>query len=392
MSRGIGQTRQMRVARSLYLALFALTASLGVVFALLARLQEEVGFGNAALGPIAGAAFFSSVAAQLGLAPLADRGRARSLLLSAVVAAALGSFWIAFAGSVWELVAARLLAGLGIGTFQPAARAVVAAIDPSRAGARLGRLTAVETTGFVAGPVIGAAAQQLWGLDAPFILLGVLTVAVIPGLIRMPLPVLAGGATERRWVVTRQVLGRREAAAAVLLGGALFLPAGMYEAIWARFMADLGASTLFVGISLTMYGIPFAITAAVAGGYIDRVGPRRAMRVALIVIVPLTIIYGQLRSPWILITLAMIEAVGNGLGLPASQTAMAAVTGPGERATGQGLVAAAGQIGAGVAALLAAPLYAGPGPGATFATVALLVAVLGVIGLRLSGERPVRAA
>jgi hypothetical protein len=88
----------------------------------------------------------------------------------------------------------------------------------------------------------------------------------------------------------------------------------------------------------------------------------------------------------------MVEAVGNGVGLPASQAAMVAATAETERAAGQGLVAAASQIGAGLAALAAAPLYAGPGPGASFAAVALIVALLGGAGLALArpagGARP----
>jgi len=377
----------MRAARSIYLALFVLTASFGVVFTLLAELQDELGFADSMLGLIAGAAFISSVAAQLWLAPLADRGRARALMVGAVGVAGIASLWIAVSTNVTELVAARLLAGVGIGAFQPAARAVMSAADPSRAGERLGHLSAVETAGFVSGPIIGAIANEIWGLDAPFILLGVMLGLLLPALASVPLPEVRTPPSERRLVIAKKIVTRREALAAILLGGALFLPAGMYEAIWARFMQDLGASTLFVGVTLSMYGIPFALTAAFAGRYIDRYGPWRATRIAILIIVPLTIIYGQLRSPWLLMILAMFEAVGNGAGLPASQAAMAAATGEGERAAGQGLVAAAGQIGAGIAAFLSAPLYAGPGPGATFATVAIIVAVLGAVGLRLGQSR-----
>lgn len=371
----------MRIARSVHVGLFALAASLGVVFALLARLQDELGFADAALGVIAGAAFFSSVAAQLWLAPLADRGRARRLMVGAVVVAAAASVWFAVATTVVEMVAARVLAGAAFGAFQPAARAIVSAADPGRAGARLGRLAGVETAGFVCGPILGVGVYQLWGLDAPFLVLAGLLVALVPSLWGAPLPETGDVPHLPRLTVARTIVARREALAAVVLGAALFLPAGMYEAVWARFLEDLGAGTLFVGVTLTMYGVPFALTAAVSGRWIDRLGPWPVARVALLVIVPLTLVYGQLRSPWLLMALAMVEAVGNGAGLPAAQAAMAAVTGDGERAAGQGLVGAAGQIGAGLAALLAAPLYAGPGPGAMFASVALVVAGLGLAGL-----------
>jgi DHA1 family bicyclomycin/chloramphenicol resistance-like MFS transporter len=380
----------MRGLRSLYLALFTLTASLGVVFALLASLQDDLGFATSTLGIIAAAAFFSSVVAQLWLAPLADRGHTRVLIIAAVVVAAAASLWFALATTVIELVLARLVAGIGIGAFQPAARAIVSSADPKRAGERLGRLAAVETAGFVSGPVLGAALNEVWGLDAPFIFLAIALILVVPGLARTRLPEIERPQVQSRLVVARAIIGRRQALAAILLGAALFLPAGMYEAIWARFLEDLGASTLFVGITLTMYGVPFAVTAAVAGRFIDRYGPWKAMRFALIIVVPLTIVYGQLTSPWLLLALAMVEAVGNGAGMPASQAAMAGSTSAGEQAAGQGLVAAAMQIGAGSAALLAAPLYAGPGPGVTFAAVALIAGVLGAIGLWL--VRPVTAS
>ncbi|MBF10638.1 MAG: hypothetical protein CMC63_00175, partial [Flavobacteriaceae bacterium] len=182
-----------------------------------------------------------------------------------------------------------------------------------------------------------------------------------------------------------RILSRREALGAVLLGAALFFPAGMYEAIWARFMEDLGASTLFVGVSLTMYGIPFAIVASMAGKFIDRAGPWRAALFAVSIIIPMTVIYGFLASPILLMVLAMFEALGQGVGSPACHAAMVAATDENERATGQGLVAAASSIGAGIAALLAAPLYAGPGPEVTFIIVAGVVLILSSFAFRLSG-------
>ena len=373
----------MNVPRSLYFATFTLTASIGVIFGLIASLQDELGFANSALGLIAGASFFAGFVGQLWLAPLADRGKTKSLLVGAVTAAALGTIWFAMAASVWELIAARALTGLGFGAFIPAARAVVANVDPSRAGERLGRLAAIETSGFVTGPAIGAALNEIWGLDAPFIFLSIVLISMLPGLTRIKLSVEKALPQGSRLITARAVLCRREAVGAILLGAALFFPAGMYEAIWARFMEDLGASTLFVGISLTMYGIPFAFTASTAGKVTDRIGPWRAAGFGLSIIIPMTFIYGFLTSPWLLMGLAMIEAIGQGVGAPACQAAMVKATDESERATGQGMVGAAGTFGAGVAALIAAPLYAGPGPEMTFIIVAVVVAVLGFLAFRL---------
>jgi len=367
--------------------MFSLTASIGVIFGLIASLQDDLGFANNALGLIAGASFFAGFIGQLWLAPLADRGKTKSLLICAVIAAALGTIWFAVASSVLELIAARALTGLGFGAFAPAARAVVANIDPSRAGERLGRLAAIETSGFVTGPVIGAALNEIWGLDAPFIFLSIVLICMLPGLTKIQLSVERALPRGSRLVAARAILSRREAVGAILLGAAMFFPAGMYEAIWARFMEDLGASTLFVGISLTMYGIPFAFTASTAGKLIDRIGPWRAAGFGISVIIPMTFFYGFLTSPWLLMGLAMVEAVGQGVGSPACQAAMVKATYESERATGQGMVGAAQTFGAGLAALIAAPLYAGPGPEETFMIVACVVAVLGSAAFLLGRSR-----
>jgi len=375
----------MPIPKSIYVAIFTLTASIGVVFGLIASLQDDLGFADGILGLIAAAAFFSAVVAQLLLAPLADRGHTKILMAGAIMIAASGSLWFAVASSAWELILARLLTGLGIGAFAPAARAVVANADPSRAGERLGRLTAVETSGFVAGPVVGAFINEIWGLKAPFLTFFCALVLILPSLLRVKFPSPPVKSKVSRTDSVFVILRRKEALGSILLGAALFFPAGMYEAIWARFMEDLGASTLFVGVSLTMYGIPFAITASMAGKFIDRSGPWLAAVFAVVIIIPMTVIYGFLASPILLMALAMFEALGQGIGSPACHAAMVAATDENERATGQGLVAAASSIGAGIAALLAAPLYAGPGPEVTFIIVAGVVLVLSLIAFRLNG-------
>ncbi|OUV77205.1 MAG: hypothetical protein CBC90_06240 [Acidimicrobiaceae bacterium TMED130] len=375
----------MPIPKSIYVAIFTLTASIGVVFGLIASLQDDLGFADGILGLIAAAAFFSAVVAQLLLAPLADRGHTKILMAGAIIIAALGSLWFAVASSAWELILARLLTGLGIGAFAPAARAVVANTDPSRAGERLGRLTAVETSGFVAGPVVGAFINEIWGLKAPFLTFCCALVLILPGLLRVKFSSPPVKSKVSRTDSVFVILRRKEALGSILLGAALFFPAGMYEAIWARFMEDLGASTLFVGVSLTMYGVPFAITASMAGKFIDRSGPWLAAVFAVVIIIPMTVIYGFLASPILLMALAMFEALGQGIGSPACHAAMVAATDENERATGQGLVAAASSIGAGIAALLAAPLYAGPGPEVTFIIVAGVVLVLSLIAFRLNG-------
>ena len=55
------------------------------VFVLLPELQAELGLSTASLGPVAGASFLAAFLAQLLLAPLADKGGERLLLVGALI-------------------------------------------------------------------------------------------------------------------------------------------------------------------------------------------------------------------------------------------------------------------------------------------------------------------
>ncbi len=370
------------MSRLIHVGLFAIAASIGMVFALLAEIQDAHHLSSSNLGFIAAVSFFAAVGSQITLASLADRGHAKHLMLGAVAAAAVGVLGFALATTAWQFILARALSGLAFGAYAPAARALVSASDPSRAGARLGSLAGLETTGFIVGPGIAAGIVEFTNLDVPFVLMAIILVAILPFLARVEIAESTTAPAHRSsssGVIS--ILRRRSALAAVILSAALILPAGMYEAIFARFMTDIGADTWFIGLSLSLYGIPFALTAPFAGRAADRLGPLRTIPISVAVIVPLTIIYGHLTRPGLVMTLAMMEAVANGAAMPAVQTLMASATNDGERALGQGLAAAAGEMAAGFAALASAPLYETHGPEATFLMVGITVLALAGIGL-----------
>jgi MFS family permease len=369
----------MTVSRFVHVGLFSVSASVGMVFALLAELQDEHGLSTSSLGLIASMSFFAAVVGQIGIAPLADRGHARTVMVVAVLTAAVAAGGFMVATSAWQFVVARGVAGLAYGAFSPAAQAVVSAADPARAGQRLGSLVGVQTAGFIIGPGIGVAILDITGsTDAPFLVLLVLLLAITPRLATMSINEVSRN-TQR--VPVRVILARRDALAAVILTAALVSPAGLYEAIWARYLTDLGASTLFIGGSLTLYGIPFVLAAPYGGKLADRIGPLRLAPISFVVIIPLTAVYGTIATPGALMSLAMIEAVANGAGMPAAQSLMASATSETERATGLGVAAAAGQVGAGLSALVAAPLYDAQGSGVTFMIFAVVIGVLGALGL-----------
>jgi MFS family permease len=356
----------------------ALDASGSMVFALLADLRAEHGLDTWHLGLISASAFLANVTAQLTLAGLADRGRARLLMRLGLVLAVSGNLLFAFGDTVVVFVVGRLLGGLGSGAFFPAARAVAAARDPANLGQNLGRVAAANLVGFTVGPVVGTVLAELAGLRAPFLVAALVAGSSLALLGGLHIPDSLGATGTRERVLAVDLLRLRPVAIAAALAVALFVPIGMYDALWSQYLSDRGAGTTFVGISMAAYGIPFALLAPAGGRLADRVGPMRCALVGLAVSAPMTWAYGILALPWAIAAASIVEACVQAVTFPATQAAMARACPPGRLAAGQGLAGALQQLAAAAMALVAAPLYGATGSVVTFGVAAALVAVIGL--------------
>jgi MFS family permease len=372
-----------------FVATFFVAAGGGLIFPLLAELQEAHDLPTWGLGVISALFFAGAVCGQLVLAPYADRGHTRRLLVIGAVLSVVAMLMFAFSSQLWQFSVARLLSGLAAGSFLPAVRATLVRSDPFRAGHLLGRYTATETGGFVFGPVIGTGLFALWGLAAPFLVVAVILAGVTVLVARAAVPTAAGGPTgdaevDRAAAVMppgglRSTLGLlriRGVVVAVTLELAVFLPVGIYDSLWARYLQDKGATTIFVGIGLTLYGIPYVIWAPRGGKLADRLGPVRSATIGMIIVVPATALYGLLAAPVAITALALVEAFGNATAVPGAQTAMARSCPPDRLAAGQGLSGSISLLAAGAAAGVAAPVYEAVGPEVLFVGAAVLMGLL----------------
>jgi predicted MFS family arabinose efflux permease len=285
----------------------------------------------------------------------------------------------ALSNDLWQFTFARALSGLAFGCFAPATRSIVARLDADNVGRNLGRLASTELGGFITGPVIGATFASAFNLDAPFWVLAVVVAIVLAAIARRPIPgdVPTEALTSTSSGIALDLLRYREVVVATLLALALILPVGIYDSLWSRYLQDRGASTLFIGITLTMYGVPFIALASRGGRLADRTGPFHAAFVCLVLVSPLIALYGVITIPIVIVSVALVEAIVQAVAVPASQAAMAIACPPERLAAGQGLAGAAGQAGAGVVALVAAPVYESAGPGFLFAAAAVATLALG---------------
>jgi len=378
-----------------FVGTFFVAAGGGMIFPLLADLQEVHHLPTWGLGVISAMYFVGAVSGQLVLAPYADRGHTRRLLMIGAVLSVLTMVMFALSSELWQFSAARLLSGLAAGSFLPATRATLVRAAPERAGHLLGRYTGTETGGFVFGPVIGTGIYALWGLSAPFLVVAVALGAVTVLLARAVVPPAAArvgdsggdgdgipadpGVTVHGLFSSFELLRIRGVVVAVLLELAVFLPVGIYDSLWARYLQDKGATTVFVGIGLTLYGVPYVLWAPRGGRLADRLGPVRSATIGMLVVVPATAIYGLLAAPVAITAVALMEAFGNATAVPGAQTAMARSCPPDRLAAGQGLSGSISLLAAGAAAGVAAPIYEAAGPEALFVGAALVMALLVVV-------------
>jgi MFS family permease len=359
-----------------WIELLAATAAVGiansVVFSLLSDLQDRYGFRDSSLGLIAGAGMVVGFVGQLLLAPLADRGHSKRLLLWGLAAAVAGSLLFAASSTLIGLVVARAVVGLSNALFLPAARAIAASMSPDGVAERLGRLGGVELAGFVTGPIIGAVLVGPLGVRWPFLVCGMAALAALIALAPRSLP--APPISEGGQRLSIDLLRLRPMQVGVLLNVALFFPVGMYDAILDRYMTDRGASNVVIGIGFLMYGIPFALLASIGGRLADRRGAFQVSIAALVLVVPLTAIYGVISAPAVMLIVFAVEGSVQALGVPAAQSVVAHAAPVGRAAAAQGVTGAMNLLGATVSAFSAPAIYQAWGPGVAFSIAGGIVA------------------
>ena len=354
---------------------FGVPVSNSMIFPALSDLQDRYGFSDAGLGYIAASGFLASLIVQLTVAPLADRKSPKVMVLSGLVLAATGSVMFAFGGSLAAFVVARAVAGASLGTSGPALRALAANIDRSRAAERMARLRGVEIAGFTGGPLIGALLITPFGLRGAFLIFAGIAATMLLVVSRQDLPRLPSTSESRR--PSFELLRIRRVRAAVLASTTLFLPVGIYDALWDRYVTDMGGNNLQVGLTFLLFTVPFIVFGATGGRLVDRRGAERMVIVGIALMVPLVWVYGLLPTSELLVAFAIVEGLISSISTPSAQSLMAKVAPHGRASAAQGLQASGDLVGATIMSFVAPWMYGEHGPATTFGFAALLMAAMG---------------
>lgn len=276
---------------------------------------------------------------------LSDRFGRRPVLLISLTVMALDYVVMALAGSIWLLLAGRIVGGVAAAT-QSTATAFIADISrPEDKSKNFGLVGAAFGIGFVIGPLIGGVLGEL-GPRAPFYAAAVLaTFNLVLGYFVLPETVTDRIRRPFSWAranplgafrhITALPGLKRYLALFFLYEFAFFV----YPAIWAYFTrAQFGWEPGMVGLSLGLFGVAIAV---VQGGLIRWIIPTFGESA--------TILYGFVFNFCAFLALATVSSGAMALILtpltalgavvtPALQGQMSRTAGPDQQGELQGLV------------------------------------------------------
>ena len=346
------------ISKHRLIGLYALTAVLmvgyGAIFSLLAEIRNTFGFSATGVGFIGAAAFISGFIAQLGLSRYADLGYGSLMMKAGLLFCIAATAWMVFADSLPEWIASRGALGFGAGMVRPAIKRLVFIDNPANAGYALGVLAAYETAGFLIGPVIAAFVNTWFGLSETFVLLTILLIIVFPLVVGVHVP---AAKTPPGKAILLELIKLPAMQSCLAMGAAFWITMGVFEVIWAIFLSDLGATQIFIGLSMSLFGLPMVFISPRAGSLAQRRGPLRVAILSIGVAILCMFSYGFIDNIWVICIPLCIHAIADAFTMPATQFAVARASGEDAIASGQGLFGAIGMLIAAVTASAGGWLY-----------------------------------
>jgi MFS family permease len=306
----------LRIVQALVLAEFLQGLGASAVLPLLPLYLRHHGTSVAVVGTVMGAYFVAGVFTQYGAGHLADHTGHRGVILGGLATYAVASVCFALPVGAGGYIVLRALQGTGAGAVQVAGLALVGVVVPA---AGRGRAFAVVFAAQLAGMAIGPLAGSAAGVDNLrwlFIATAILTLsAAIP---------VAGGTPRARvhgedqrsapLALTQPLVGL------LLIAVTSGLIVGVYESCWSLLMNSRGAAAWQIGLSWTLFAMPFALFSPIAGRLADRLDRRWLAGTAVVASSGFAVLYPFLTSVPLLVGLGSLEAIGVAIAIPAAQS------------------------------------------------------------------------
>ncbi len=333
----------VRLIRTLTVTVFLEWLGATSIVPMLPVYIRHLGGTDLLAGMVMASFFAAGVLFQYPLGRLADRIGRKPVLVGGLVVYGLASF--AFLAPIAPAMAILLrgLQGLGAGASAIAALAMVSgAVAVERRGRAFASVYGAQISGMAVGPLIGAivGANHMWIM---FLGSGVVAfVACIPALRVVESPeeaALRDARTNDDGTVARlaKVRWTRSMSGAMIAGAALGLTTGVYDICWTLLLVSRGAAGWQIGISWTLFSVPFVVAARPSGWLADHMDRRFLVLGGLGLAMAFCATYPFISAVPVLIVLGATEALGFAAALPSLQSLLTQGSEPTETGRIQGL-------------------------------------------------------
>lgn len=386
-------------------------------------LQELGDFDPATVAWLAGIAQTCGALAMALTAPIwgamGDKVGRRAMLLRSMFAGAVVLSLMAFVGAAWQLIVLRTIQGMLTGTVSAATVMVATIVPKERAGSSLGLLQTFVWSGNAVGPLLGGLIADFAGYRATFPITGILLLAAgilvlffvkehktpaLPPRSASP-PAETVAPADSATAAMDQPSPSRESAApkppqpgifaslasvvndrrylallglvfAVQFAGAIVQPV---LALYVQsIVSDLSRVAFTTGLIVGVSSLASALSSALAGPVVDRIGAGRALRICFIGAFVFTLPQVFVNQEWELLLFRTLSTIFAGGAIPAINALIANNTDRSRLGAMYGLsssVTSAGMAGGPLVGSLVASTL---GFAAAFAAPAVLFGILAV--------------
>ncbi len=330
-----------------------------MILPILPLFARHIGGSYAEVGVITAVFWAAGLAVRYPVGKLSDRIGRRGLIVGSQLVYAASTAALAISPSPLWFVVLRAVQGAAAGAATVLAMAAVPDfVAEDRRGRAYGSLTGANMGGTIVGPLVGAALFQV-SLPATFLasgasglVVGLIILLTLPGG-RPRISTLAASSSRPRASLWRDPIVVGVTVASTSVG----LLIGMYDTVWSLLMHVRHASDFEIGLSFTLFALPFTIGSWPAGWLADHTDNRWLIGVSTFAAGGFACAYPFLPDPFWLIALGVAEGIFTVAGAPARLAMLSRRVDPDQMGQVQGLYGSAQTGAAAVAALSAGWLF-----------------------------------
>jgi DHA1 family multidrug resistance protein-like MFS transporter len=387
---------ERRLVWSLLAVTFLLWIGASAIVPLLPTYLHRNGTSSGLVGIVMASYFAFAVVTQYPVGRVCDRVGSRAVIVGGLVVFVAGSVGFAAQDSTLPAILYRSTQGIGSGAVGVASAALIAhRVDPTRHGRGYALLYGSQSLALAIGPVfgglVGASSMRLVFLGA----------ATLAALAIVPVATSALMTSPRATPPSEVHLGALTAKSDALsfrcaLIGALAVFAsiglltGLYESCWSLLLSSRHATGLAIGLSWTLFCLPFALLSGPAGNLADRWNRKVLVAAGIATSALFAVIYPELKSVVLLVSLGCVEAAGAVVVTPAALSMLTQWTPENRHGATQGVL---GTVRTGFTAVAAAGAGAlfGEARALPFMVMAILMAACAMTAIRAWRRLPARA-